>query len=268
MLELARNLYTAGRATQVDVIRLQVELSRLHTDLVELVAQQRSARALLNRLMARPADAPLGPPPPLTVSRVEPRLAAIEARMLKERPELVAARHAVARSQATLDSARKTADLPSFAVGIDYWLMPQASDPHAYGAMVSMSLPWLNPQHGEQVREAEHALDAERSALDAERDAARYALRDSVAQLHAARESFAIVQDELLPRAREAYEAAEAALVSGQGDGRSVLETLRTYLEVRIEQSRALARERTALSEVERSAGVELMDGEREASHE
>ncbi len=260
ILQLAHENYATGRGSQADVLRLQVELSRLHAEQSELAAQRRSAAALLNALMARPADARLGPPAATTAAQADLRESRLEAAMLRQRPEIASAERAVERSAAELSAAKQTAAWPSFMVGVDYWLMPQQSDPHAYGAMVSMSLPWLNPQHGEQVRAAEHALAAERSALEATRIDARYELRDAIARYRAARESFQIVDRELLAQTEQSYQASVAAFAAGRGDALGALEALRVYLEVRLEHSRALARLQTALSDVERTVGNELMD--------
>ncbi|HUR29345.1 MAG TPA: TolC family protein, partial [Planctomycetota bacterium] len=60
--ELARAGYGAGRGNQQDVLRITVELSRLHNDLVAIGQRKRSSVALLNTLMGREPDAPLGPP--------------------------------------------------------------------------------------------------------------------------------------------------------------------------------------------------------------
>ncbi|MFI5305917.1 MAG: TolC family protein [Polyangiales bacterium] len=260
VLELARGQYLGGGGRQQDVLRLEVELSRAHGELIELAAEQRSARAQLNTLMARNADAPLGTPPAPASAELQRSSAQLEAAMLAQRPELASGAHAIERSKAMLRAAHKTASLPSFMVGLDYWLMPQASNPHAYGAMVSMSLPWLNPQHDEEVREAEHMLAAERSALEAARNGARYELHDALARYQAARDSLAIVDLALLGQTQRSYEAAESAFATGQGDAASVLDALRMYLDVRIEQNRARARLQAALAEVERSASTELVE--------
>jgi cobalt-zinc-cadmium efflux system outer membrane protein len=262
ILEFARTSFANGRGSLQDVLRLEVELARLHGELIELEAQRRSARAMLNTLMARPTNAPLGPPVMPFPVDVDLRGPQLEASMLKQRPEVAAAERAIERSNAMLGAAKQTARWPSFMVGLDYWLMPQATNPHAYGAMVSMSLPWLNPQHDEQVREAEHTLQADRNALQAVRNASRYELEDALARYQAARESFVLVDRELIARAERSYEAAQAAFASGQSDALGVLDALHTYLDVRLERNKALARLQTALADVERSAGTALMPAE------
>src|SRR5262249_48353861 len=55
-LERARLNQRRGHGGLQDVLRLEVELTRLHTDVSRVEREQRSSRALLNALMNRPAD--------------------------------------------------------------------------------------------------------------------------------------------------------------------------------------------------------------------
>ncbi len=51
ILELARLNQRTGHGSLQDVLRLELELTRLHTDVARVERQQRSSRALLNALM-------------------------------------------------------------------------------------------------------------------------------------------------------------------------------------------------------------------------
>jgi outer membrane protein TolC len=260
IVELARANYEVGRASQADVLRALLEQSRLHGELAQLDADERSARAMLNTLMARAPDAPLGPPVPEPIAAPDLKPDQLEHAMLQQRPELATTDRGVQRDQAALQAAKQNASWPSFTVGVDYWLMPTASNPNAYGAMVAMSLPWLNPQHEDRVRAAEHTLEADRIALASARLAARYELANALNRYRAAGALLAIFDRELLGQAEQSYEAAQAAFATGRGDARSVLDALRAYLDLRLEQTRALARTQSALAEVKRVVGTELWD--------
>lgn len=258
LVELARAGYRAGRGSQQDVLRAIVEVSRLHTDVADIEQQRRSQVALLNALMARPPEAPLGPAPEPTPVEIETRFAELSRRLDAARPELAAADHAVKRSEAQVAAARQSAYWPSFMVGADYWFMPTATTPmpqHAYSGMVSLTLPWLNPQHRDELRAAEHALAADRHALAAARNAAHYQLADALARAVAAREALAVYDRDLLGQARESYESAEATYAAGQGDALGLLDALRGLLQVRLDRLRALARLEGSLADLDRAVG-------------
>jgi outer membrane protein TolC len=254
-LDMARALYQGGRGSQQDLLRAAVELSRLHNDIAAIDRDRRTARALLNTFMAREIEAPLGPPAALEPAALEVQVDRLERMVAERRPEIAAGESAIRSRESDLDAARSTARWPSFMVGLQYMYMPPETEPHNYGVMFSMSLPWLNPRHRERVRAAEATLAAERSALSSTRYAARYELYEAVERLKAARESFAIIERDLLPQAQQSFESAQAAYRGGQADSVGMLDALRSLLDVRIERERALARVETALADTERAAG-------------
>jgi len=254
-LDAARAAYVGGRGTQQDVLRLAVELSRLHTDIATIDGDRRAARALLNTLMARPAEAALGPP-----AALEPQVVEVSAQLLAQdlsarRPEIAAGKSAVRIRESELDAAQASARWPTFMLGVQYMLMSAESERHNYGVTVSMSLPWLNPRYGEEAHAAEGNLAAERSALSSAELTARYELYEAALRLRSAREAFVIIERDVLPRARQSYESAEAAYRGGQGDSLAMIDAMRSLLELRIERERSLARMHMALADVERAGG-------------
>ena len=261
ILELARLNQRTGHGSLQDVLRLELELNRLHTDVARIDREGRSSRALLNALMDRPPDAPLGPPEDLTVAAAAD-VAPLERELDARRPEIGAAARAVRRSEAMLDEAQRSARYPSIMVGLDYWYMPTFPDFHqAYGVMVAINLPWLSGRHGDEQRAAEQTVRAEEHALQSVKNAVRYELRDAAARVASAKRSFAIIDQQLLERARRSLEATQAEYAAGRGDALGLLDALRSYLQVRIERVRALAELAASQADLERAAGT-LAEGE------
>jgi outer membrane protein TolC len=235
-------------------------MTRLHTDVARIEREERSSRALLNALMDRPPEAPLGPPEDLAViPAVE--LATLEKSIDANRPEITTATRAVRRSEALLDGAQHAARFPEVMVGLDYWYMPTVPDHQAYGAMVGINLPWLSGRHGDEEREAEQTLRAEQAALESAQNAVRYELHDAAARLESARQSFTIIDQELLAQARRSLEATQSEYAAGHGDAVGVLDALRSYLQVRIERVRALAELASSQADLERAAGTLAVEG-------
>jgi cobalt-zinc-cadmium efflux system outer membrane protein len=262
VLELARLNQRTGHGNLQDVLRLQLELTRLHTDVARIEREQRSSHALLNALMDRPPDAPLGPPEDLSVVPTKD-VAALERNLDSNRPEISAATRAIRRSEALLDGTRRSAQFPNIMVGVDYWYMPTRTDMHhAYGAMVGINLPWLSGRRRAEEREAMETVQAEQHALESTRNAVRYELRDAAARLESARQSFTIIDQDLLSLAKRSLEATQAAYAAGQGDAGGLLDALRSYLQVRIERVRALAELASSQADLERAAGTLAVEGQ------
>jgi outer membrane protein, heavy metal efflux system len=261
VLELARLNQRTGHGSLQDVLRLELEMTRVHTDLARIERERRSSRALLNALMDRPPEAPLGPPEDLAVVPAA-EIATLERDIDANRPEIGAAARAVRRSAALLDGARSAARFPNVMVALDYWYMPTFPDTHqAYGAMVGINLPWLSGRHRDEEREAEQTLRAEQDALESTQNAVRYELHDAAARLESARQSFTIIDQELLAQARRSLEATQAEYVAGRGDAVGLLDALRSYLQVRIERVRALAELASSQADLERAAGTLAVEG-------
>jgi cobalt-zinc-cadmium efflux system outer membrane protein len=262
LVEIAQSLYQVGHGAQQDLLHAQAELSRLHVDIVGVEQQRRSAQALLNALMDRAPDAPLGPVAEIAYLDVLGASADISpdasARLDVRRPELTAAERAVKRSDAMLEAVKREAELPSLMVGADYWYMPTAPSHNAYGAMVSMSLPWLNPGRRDEVMAATHARAAEQCALRAQIATARYQLGDAAGKVRAARETLALINARVLPDARRSFESAQANFQNGQGDVVPVLDAQRNYLQVRIDEVRAVADLETSRADYARAAGLSV----------
>jgi outer membrane protein, heavy metal efflux system len=263
VLELARLNQRTGHGSLQDVLRLELELTRLHTDVARIEQEGRSSRALLNALMDRPPDAPLGPPEDLTVAAA-PDAAVLEKDLYARRPEIDAAGRAVRRSEAMLEEAQRSARYPSIMVGLDYWYMPTFADFHqAYGAMVGINLPWFSGRHGDEQRAAEETVRAEKHALESTKNAVRYELRDAAARVASAKQSFALIDEQLLAQARRSLEATQAEYAAGHGDAVGLLDALRSYLQVRIERVRALADLAASEADLERAAGTLAAQGDR-----
>jgi outer membrane protein TolC len=253
-VELTRAVYQGGRGSQQDILRAELALARLHSDLTRVEADRKAAGGLLNTLMARPAEAPLGPPGDLEDIAVTVR-AEQALKRIEQRPEIAAGHDAVRASANDAEAARAAGRWPSFMVGVQYMYMPPMEQPHHYGVMLSMSVPWLSSRYDEQQRAAEARVAAERSALSSARLAASYELFEANERLKAARASLGIIERDLLPQAQRSFEAAQAAYRGGGGDSLGLFDALNTLLDVRLERERARASVATALANLDLAVG-------------
>jgi outer membrane protein TolC len=214
---------------------------------------------LLNALMARAPDAPLGPPEGPERPSQLPALEQLERARVEGRPELAAAAGTLRRSQAMLEAAQIGVRRPSFMVGADYWWMPLLEMPHAYGLMVSMSLPWLVSGRHAELREAEQLAAAERHAAEGVDRLTAFELHDAMARLRAADHALAVIEGSVLPQAENSLAASQAAFALGNTSLLSLLDTMRAFFEIRLEHSRALSRVMTELAQLEFASGRALL---------
>ena len=256
LLALARVAYQSGVRTQQDVVRLGLEFSRVHETLVRLQPELGSAKALMNTLMNRPVDAPLGPPAQLDPSPFAANFVAPD-NVDANRPEVKVAQANVLRSQAMLNVAAHSAKRPMVMVGVDYMFMPNDMYQHTYGAMVAVGLPWLNPGRSEEERAARHRLAANKDALESVRLMARYELRDAQMRMQAARASYDVLQRDVVLQAQRNLDTARSMYSAGQSDASALMDAARLFLEVQMDKVRSLALLQEAAADLSRALTVD-----------
>lgn len=256
LLELARVAYQSGVRSQQDVVRLGLEISRVHETLVHMSPELESARALLNTLMARPVDAPLGPPAELDVPALRKDVV-INGDPANTRPDVRMAEARVLGTEAMVTEARHNANRPMVMVGLDYMYMPQDMYQHTYGGMVAFSLPWLNPGRREEAKAAQHRLTADKEALRSAQLAARFEVRDAHLRLQSARASYDVLNNDVVLQAERNLLTARSMYAAGQSDASALLDAARLYLEVRIDRVRSLAHLQEAMADLNRALAAQ-----------
>jgi outer membrane protein TolC len=88
--------------------------------------------------------------------------------------------------------------------------------------------------------------------------AVRYQVHDAYARYDAALASFRLIEQALLPQARQSFEAAQSTYSTGGGDALGLLDALRTLLQVRLDDVRALAGLSMSIGELERTVGADI----------
>jgi cobalt-zinc-cadmium efflux system outer membrane protein len=90
MERISQARYAGGLAPQQDAIRVQVELTSMRNELIQMETEQPPHRARLNALLARPAQSPLADPEQLRPVPNPAKLdyVALEDRLRSKNPQL------------------------------------------------------------------------------------------------------------------------------------------------------------------------------------
>jgi outer membrane protein TolC len=133
-----------------------------------------------------------------------------------------------------------------------------ADTPHGYGAMASISLPWINSKHDEEVTAAERAKTADVKAKNSVRVTVRFEVRDAFARYEAALASYRLVTTDLSQSTQRNYEAAQTAFATGRGSGALLFDALRSLLLVRLDELRSTVDLASSVAELERAVGSDI----------
>jgi outer membrane protein TolC len=255
----AEQRYAVGEVAQSDVLRAQVEVTRLVNRVTTQTLALDGARAELNALLSRAPDAPLGMPedPP------EPRLVGtpeeLVALALEKRPELAAQTTAIGREQAGRQLAKRNY-LPDFEFAASRFINYRSDDGFGAFASVTIPLPYKS-KYDAAYAEANARVASAEAELRRVQDRVR---RDVVQAFVRART--ALLQHELfvsthIPQAEQAMRVTESGYQGGALEFGTVLETARALEAVHLEHFEAAGNFQKAQADLERAVGVELPGG-------
>lgn len=231
-LALARQLvaaasarYAGGTGSQPEVLRAEVEVSRLEGAARALRAEVEGAEAMLNTSLAQDPETEIPPLESAPLVALPAAWPEVRERALAGRPELAAGRAELRGAEAEV-SAMDSMDSPMAMVrtGPAYTM----TDGAGWMVMVGLSLPLWRDRINSGVREAQAMVEMSRADLDA---MTRMIEGDAAAARHrvlASRERFLALRDEIIPRTRRLIEPSLAGYSAGTLPLVSVTETTQT----------------------------------------
>ena len=265
LAKTAEARYATGKASQSDVLRAQVELSKTLAALLMLEQDRSTAVARLNALLAQAPDAPLGVPQdpslaPLSLSEQD-----LEQAALADRPEVREANHHVNHMKASL-AAQRSEYLPDFM--LQYTRRTREGMPSDSIAMIKMSLPFLYFwRQRAQTRAASDELGQAESMLQSQQDTARSDVKAEWAKVQTVGRLVEIYRTSILPQAEQSLKVTEAAYQSERVDFLSLMDSQRALLEFRLDYDQYISKYGESVAELERVLGVDLADV-KAAAHE
>lgn len=263
---LARTRYKTDAGSHPDVIRAQVELGKLSDALASLKDLREPIVARLNAALNRPPSALVGPyPTSIETEKVKFTSEELLSGLIQANPELKRLDSEIARRKRAVELARKDY-FPDFTFGLA-WIdtarsiagrRPDDDGNDPLIAMVSVNLPIWRDKLAAAVREARHShtmavhrRTQKANSLAAELNMALFGFRDAERKIE-------LYRDTLLPKARQAFEATQAAYRPGKASFSDLVDAERELLKSELDHQRALADRAQRLAELEMLVGRKL----------
>lgn len=240
LAEITRSLYSVGRKNQQDVLRAELELSRLDDRLIDIERRRARARAALAEWIGEEAYRPIATNFPRWTS--VPAMPDLQ-QGLTQHPVILAAEAKVGASEAGVKIADERSK-PNWALDIGYGYregnLPNGeprSDLVTVG--VTVGLPFFNKKSVDSTLTAAlHERSSARSSkLRIERELGRQ-LDAEHAQWQELTRRLALYDAEILTQAKDQADAALLAYQSDAGDFADVMRASIGYLNTRIEHLR------------------------------
>ena len=257
LADAVRTRYGQGLATQSDVIRVDIEQTRLDPELSTLERDDETAKARINALIAHPARAPLSAPAALRKlpGRGALKLDDLMARAREQNPLLATARAEIAAA----DGERKLVDksyYPDVTVSVGGDALPNQAVQPTVGLGIKVPLQW--GLRDSQARSAFAKKAAAQSRLDGALLKIESELQSALVTLAQAQRTADLIEKSLGPQSQTAYEAALIAYQRGRGDLGVVVEAAHQRLEIQLQLLHTQTDEQMALAAIERLIGEDL----------
>jgi outer membrane protein TolC len=287
LIDAARGQVAAGKRRQEDVLRAQVELSNLESQIIELRQRRIAAEAMLNTLLDRSPTTSVPEPEPFDIRKVDVRLKQFFAKGIKTNPELKRFKRQIERDKEAVSLAR-LAYWPDFTVGFE-WMSMQPRDAF---------VPPINPQTGRRpvvsqlsedgsdnwtitfgfnvpiwlekieagIREARRKLSASMHQYKAAKNRVYFQIEDAFTRVQAQQELAELFNSTIIPQAKQAYEVSRIGYVVGRSDFLDVIDNWQKWLTFNIQYHRAIGELERSVADLEQAIGLSLAETKKSSS--
>ena len=260
--ELARTRYASGAGIAQAVIKIQAEITKDDTRLLEIDNRRAALVAALNSLRDRPQDTTVAPVTHGAFLEVAPDPGALRLAALRSRPEIERADADLARAQTMIDLARKGYK-PDLTLVASYTRVGLRDDPagiatpppdngqDVFAVSATINLPIHRGRLAAAVREAAEMRRAAAEEKRAVVTSVDRALGELVERVRLTWQQLRLFEDVLGVQADQSLRSAEASYASGQLNSLDLLDAERVLLDVRTATERTRADHAIALARLE-----------------
>jgi outer membrane protein TolC len=263
--KVAEIRYSVGKAAQQDVLRAQLEMTRLAQRATLLHQQQSTLEAQLNSLRDVPIDSPVAAPEP-----IEPSTFAYTEEQLQEAaqanyPALKQRKTMVDQGRLSVDLAKKE-ERPDFSVGYTY--MQRDGLPDMYGITLSTSIPVFRHRKQDMaITEAAANLESARQMQANELTILRYQVQQDFLEIQATEQLLKLYAQGVAPQSSLTLESSIASYETGSVDFLNVISNLQEVIDSELDYHLQVTNHEKALARLEELTGLNLIE-QGESHHE
>lgn len=224
LAKTAESRYAVGKGIQQDVVRAQVELSRLYETLEILKGKKEATEALIRSILNRPPQASIGIPEDIRKTEFNFDFSELLDIALKQSPELYSVKTDVEKNKTSLELARREY-FPDFNAKLAMRQMDGSIT--GYDAMVGMSIPiYFYWKQKKGVEEKTNFLSEALKRQEAAVQSITFRLRDLYVKIKTSDRVLSLYEKAIIPQAVISFESAIKAYETGLVDFLTPLESL------------------------------------------
>lgn len=255
--KIADARYRVGEGSQQDILKSQLERTKLLREVAHHHELMSTQQALLRKLLNRPPDSPDISTQPLVETPLVYTSDELLAKVRTENPEVAGQQEMVKKQSLQVEIARKDR-YPDFSV---QYMWQHTAEPFRDYYMLSFSarIPIyrrrkLNPQMTQAVEE----LNRSRREYQSQIQTAYFDVRSQYIAAETASQMLKIYREGLIPQALATYQSGLTSYQSGGADFETLFSSFLDVLNFDGEYWKTLMEHETALARIEQITGVPL----------
>jgi cobalt-zinc-cadmium efflux system outer membrane protein len=255
--KIAEARYRVGQGNQQDVLKAQLQQTKLLRDATQYREQMQSLQAQLKQLLNRPQDSADITTEKLTETRLPFSSDDLLSAVRTGNPE-VGAHHEIVQDRSLRVELAKKDFYPDFNVQYLYQ-HTSARFPERYMLSVGVKIPiYRSRRQRPEVAEAAEQLNSARRAYEAQVQQTYFEVRDQYLVADSDSKVLRIYREGLIPQATATFHAGLAAYQSAQQDFQTLLDSFLDVFNLDVEYWRTLAEHETALAKLEQLTGIQI----------
>ncbi|MCX5887780.1 MAG: TolC family protein, partial [Proteobacteria bacterium] len=213
LTKITETKYSVGEGIQQDVLKAQVELSKVSEESITLKQQKETIKAELNSLLNRLPQSPLPDPPAIEITPASLSLEKLQEIALDKSPRLKRLAQMIEKNKVAYSLAKKDY-YPDFDVAVSYG---QRNDSRLVdradmvSASVSIPLPlWYKNKQDKKVEETHCSVNVAQAEHVAAKNEIFYRIKDLTAKEEKQKALIDLYRTGIIPQARQSLDSAIA----------------------------------------------------------
>ena len=256
-VRIAESKYATGQGLQQDVLKAQVELSKMLEQLIMLRQKSSATSARINTLLNRDPGKPIGKLAEVAEEPFEYTVEQLQQMALGNRPLLQAADAGVRQARLSYELAKKDY-WPSLNLGLEYSQRNNRND--LLSGMFSISLPvFADRKQRQRVQQTLFEIEAATYQYNDEKNEINQEISELYSEIKQNLELLPLFGEGIIPQASQSLQSAIAGYQVNKVDFLTLLDNQLTLFNYEIDYFRVLTEYRQQISRMEWVVGQKLM---------
>ena len=254
--KIAETRYQVGQGVQQDVLKAQVELTRL-IDRLSILDQRRwIAEAQINNLIYRPPETPVGKPAEYKKAELTYSLDELTELARANSPSIKIQEREIDRRAYSLDLAKREY-FPDFTLGFTY--LQREGNPEMYGVEAKARVPlYFWRKQKPEVDAAKATLAGAQRMRESTISSVNFQIKQSYTVAVTSDKLIRLYSGSIIPQATSSLHSALANYETGKVNFLSLIDSATALLEYELKYYESMSEFQKALAQMEPIVGVDL----------